>query len=89
MSNIDSKLASGDLEGAKEIAKATPVPAASVIYEGLRNVGGGAEGVESRRDLWICPNVFIRERINLDISIYCIGTDVGILRNGCRYDSSL
>ena len=55
MSNIDSKLASGDLEGAKEIAKATPGPAASVIYEGLRNsaagpegrnVGGGAEGVE-------------------------------------------
>ncbi|MBK8888266.1 MAG: hypothetical protein IPN46_17715 [Saprospiraceae bacterium] len=26
MSNIDSKLASGDLEGAKEIAKATPGP---------------------------------------------------------------
>lgn len=46
MSKIDDKLASGDIEGAKEVAKATPGPAASVIYEGLRNVGGGAEGVE-------------------------------------------
>jgi biopolymer transport protein ExbB len=46
MAKIDDKLASGDIEGAKEVAKATPGPAASVIYEGLRNVGGGAEGVE-------------------------------------------
>lgn len=46
MSKIDDKLASGDIEGAKEVAKATPGPAASVIYEGLRNVAGGAEGVE-------------------------------------------
>lgn len=43
---IDDKLASGDLEGAKDVAKATPGPAASVIYEGLRNAGSGAEGVE-------------------------------------------
>ncbi len=46
MSKIDDKLTSGDIEGAKEVAKATPGPAASVIYEGLRNVAGGAEGVE-------------------------------------------
>jgi biopolymer transport protein ExbB len=46
MSKIDDKLTAGDIEGAKEVAKATPGPAASVIYEGLRNVAGGAEGVE-------------------------------------------
>jgi biopolymer transport protein ExbB len=46
MSSIDDKLSSGDLDGAKEVAKATPGPAASVIYEGLRNVSGGVEGVE-------------------------------------------
>lgn len=43
---IDDKLASGDLEGAKDVAKATPGPAASVIYEGLRNAASGPEGVE-------------------------------------------
>jgi biopolymer transport protein ExbB len=46
MKKIDDKLASGDLEGAKDVAKATPGPAASVIYEGLRNTASGAEGVE-------------------------------------------
>lgn len=43
---IDEKLAAGDIEGAKEVAKATPGPAASVIYEGLRNKDGGADAVE-------------------------------------------
>jgi biopolymer transport protein ExbB len=47
-----------DLEGAKDIAKATPGPAASVLYEGLRNANGGAEGCrESNCFLWICSNV--------------------------------
>lgn len=46
MSKIDDKLANGDIEGAKEVAKATPGPAASVIFEGLRNVSSGPEGVE-------------------------------------------
>ncbi len=43
---IDEKLASGDVEGAMEIAKATPGPAASVMYEGMRNRDGGADAVE-------------------------------------------
>jgi biopolymer transport protein ExbB len=46
ISKIDEKLAAGDIEGAKEVAKATPGPAASVIYEGLRNKDGGADAVE-------------------------------------------
>jgi len=46
MIKIDEKLSNGDIEGAKDIAKATPGPAASVIYEGLRNHQGGLEGVE-------------------------------------------
>ena len=35
-----------DLQGAMDLAKATPGPAASVVYEGLRNSGGGLEAVE-------------------------------------------
>lgn len=46
LSNIDARLADGDMDGAKEIAKSTPGPAASVLYEGLRNASGGPEAVE-------------------------------------------
>lgn len=46
ITNIDSKLAEGDLEGAKEIAKSTPGPTASVLYEGLRSAHDGPEAVE-------------------------------------------
>ena len=43
---IDERLADGDLEGAKEVCKSTPGPAASVLYEGLRNAPNGPEDVE-------------------------------------------
>ena len=46
LANIEDKLAQGDLEGAKEVAKATPGPAASVLYEGLRSANGGPDAVE-------------------------------------------
>lgn len=46
ISKIDERLAEGDLEGAKDVAKATPGPTASVLYEGLRNAGDGPEAVE-------------------------------------------
>src|SRR5690606_27926653 len=43
---IDEKLAEGDIEGAKEVCKATPGPAASVLYEGLRSHASGPDAVE-------------------------------------------
>jgi biopolymer transport protein ExbB len=46
MSRIDDHLASGDLEGAKEVARSTPGPAASILYEGLANAHRGPEAVE-------------------------------------------
>jgi biopolymer transport protein ExbB len=46
LGKIEESLASGDLEGAKEIAKSTPGPAASVLYEGLRSAPNGPEAVE-------------------------------------------
>lgn len=46
LNNIDSRLAEGDLEGAMEVAKSTPGPTASILYEGLRNAGDGPEAVE-------------------------------------------
>jgi biopolymer transport protein ExbB len=43
---IEERLSDGDIEGAKDVAKATPGPAASVLYEGLRNHAEGPEAVE-------------------------------------------
>ena len=46
LSNIDERLADGDIEGAKEVCRSTPGPTASVLLEGLNNSGGGPEAVE-------------------------------------------
>ncbi|MEZ4909168.1 MAG: MotA/TolQ/ExbB proton channel family protein [Saprospiraceae bacterium] len=46
MKKVDDKLAEGDVEGAQEVCKATPGPAAAVIFEGLKNAKYGPESVE-------------------------------------------
>lgn len=46
LNRIDERLADGDLEGAKEVARSTPGPTASVLHEGLKNASGGPEAVE-------------------------------------------
>jgi biopolymer transport protein ExbB len=46
LNNIDARLAEGDVEGAMEVAKSTPGPTASILYEGLRSSGKGADAVE-------------------------------------------
>ena len=46
LNGIDERLADGDMEGAKEIARSTPGPTASVLHEGLKNAAGGPEAVE-------------------------------------------
>lgn len=46
ITKIDERLAEGDLEGAQEVAKSTPGPTASVLYEGLRSAKEGPEAVE-------------------------------------------
>ncbi len=46
LSRIDENLKDNNLEGAMDVAKSTPGPTASVLYEGLRNANGGPEAVE-------------------------------------------
>ncbi len=46
LGKVDDRLKNNDLEGAMEVAKATPGPTASIIYQGLKNVPRGAEAVE-------------------------------------------
>jgi biopolymer transport protein ExbB len=46
MASIDDNLKSGNLNGAMEVCKSTPGPAASVLYEGLRSAKSGPGAVE-------------------------------------------
>ena len=46
LARIDENLKEGNLEGAKEVCKATPGPTASILYEGLKNANQGPEAVE-------------------------------------------
>ena len=46
LANVEERLASGDVDGAMEIAKSTPGPTASIMYEALRTSGNGPEAVE-------------------------------------------
>ncbi len=46
LAKVDDRLKNNDLEGAMEVAKATPGPTASIIYQGLKNVPRGADAVE-------------------------------------------
>ncbi len=46
LSDVDSKLQSGDVEGAKEVCKNTRGPVASIFYQGLSRVSEGIEIVE-------------------------------------------
>lgn len=46
LNRIDERLQDNDLDGAMEVAKSTPGPTASIMYEGLRNAPKGPEAVE-------------------------------------------
>ena len=90
LSNIDLKLAEGDLEGAKEIAKSTPGPTASVLYEGLRNAHDGPEAVEKAIVSYGSVQMGLLEKGLVWISLFhrdC--TDVRIYGNCNWYDTSL
>jgi len=43
---VEEQLASGNVNGAMEVCKSTAGPTASVMYEGLRAAGNGADAVE-------------------------------------------
>ena len=46
LGRIDERLKAGDMEGAKEVARSTAGPTASIMYEGLKNADEGPEAVE-------------------------------------------
>jgi len=46
LARIDEELKSGSVEGAMEVARSTPGPTASILYEGLKSSKDGPEAVE-------------------------------------------
>ncbi len=46
LSRIEAKLSENDLDGAMEVARATPGPTASILFEGLRQAPNGPEASE-------------------------------------------
>ena len=46
LTSVDENLKNGDVNGAMEVCRSTAGPTASVLYEGLRNVGNGPDAVE-------------------------------------------
>ncbi|MBK8516902.1 MAG: MotA/TolQ/ExbB proton channel family protein [Saprospiraceae bacterium] len=88
LSKIEDKLSSGDLEGAKDVAKATPGPAASVIYEGLRNAASGPDGVEKAIVSYGSVQMSLMEKGLIWISLFIalapmlgfLGTVIGMIQ---------
>jgi biopolymer transport protein ExbB len=46
LTKVDDNLKRGNISGAMEVCRSTPGPAASVLYEGLKNTAHGPEAVE-------------------------------------------
>ena len=88
LANIDEHLKSNDIEGAKEVCKATPGPTASIMYEGLRNADGGAEAVEKAIVAYGSVQMGLLERGLVWISLFIaiapmlgfMGTVIGMIQ---------
>ena len=87
LARIDERLVAGDIEGAKEVAKSTPGPTASVLYEGLRQHAGGADAVEKAIVSYGSVQMGLAgTRSCLDLSFHRHCTDARFHGYGNRYD---
>ncbi len=88
LSRIDERLVAGDIEGAKEVAKSTPGPTASVLYEGLRQHASGADAVEKAIVSYGSVQMGVLERGLVWISLFIaiapmlgfMGTVIGMIQ---------
>ena len=85
LSKIDDRLQSNDVEGAIEVCKATPGPAASTLLEGLRHAEKGPEAVEKAISAFGGMQMSLLERGLVWISLFIalapmlLGTVVGMV----------
>jgi len=88
LSRIGERLEEGDMEGAREVAKSTPGPTASVLYEGLRHSGEGPDAVEKAIVSYGSVQMGLLERGLVWISLFIaiapmlgfMGTVVGMIQ---------
>lgn len=88
MDRIDENLKNGDVKGAMEVCRATPGPAASVLYEGLRSAEFGPEAVEKAIITYGSVQMGLLERGLVWISLFIalapmlgfLGTVVGMIQ---------
>ncbi len=88
LERINERLASNDLEGAKEVCRSTPGPTASILHEGLKNVNGGAESVEKAMVSYGSVQMGLLERGLVWISLFIaiapmlgfMGTVIGMIQ---------
>lgn len=88
MSKIDERLTDGDLDGALEVCKSTPGPAASVLFEGIRNAKSGPEAVERAITSYGSVQMGLLERGLVWISLFIaiapmlgfLGTVIGMIQ---------
>jgi biopolymer transport protein ExbB len=85
LSRIGERLEEGDIEGAREVAKSTPGPTASVLYEGLRHSSDGPDGVEKAIVSYGSVQMGLLERGLVWIALFIaiapmLGTVVGMIQ---------
>jgi biopolymer transport protein ExbB len=88
LERINESLSSNDLEGAKEVCRSTAGPTASILHEGLKNTGGGAESVEKAMVSYGSVQMGLLERGLVWISLFIaiapmlgfMGTVIGMIQ---------
>ncbi len=88
LERINERLAAGDVAGAMEVAKSTPGPTASVLYEGLRQADAGPEAVEKAIVSYGSVQMGLLERGLVWISLFIalapmlgfLGTVIGMIQ---------
>jgi len=88
LSRIGERLEEGDMNGAREVAKSTAGPTASVLYEGLRQSNGGPDAVEKAIVSYGSVQMGLLERGLVWISLFIaiapmlgfMGTVVGMIQ---------
>lgn len=88
LERINDELKSGNLEGAMEVCKSTQGPAASTLYEGLKNAKEGPEAVEKAIVSYGSVQMGLLERGLVWISLFIalapmlgfLGTVIGMIQ---------
>ena len=86
---IEAALEKGDVEAAKDIARSTRGPIASIYYQGLLRIDQGLDVVEVCSILRWCTSWLLGKRLLLDYAVHRNGSVFGILGYCNRYGAGI